>query len=278
MPLVSVLTIVRNGQDTLPGTIRSVLSQTYPNIEYVIVDGASTDRTMEIIRGCDGDIDRWISEPDRGTSDAINKAISLARGEYVSWLGSGDWFDADFIETAVSSLVGSGADYVFGDLRIYRDDVLVQLVKGDLDSAAPIAPEVHSVALPSRVTRTSPSMVTKRACFEHVGLFELNYKIRNDFEWILRLHLHGATGLYDSRLVGHFRLGGLSDKGGDFTHIFENLRILRRHRLLTPSVAAPHVGTLIRYSTGYLARLLMPKMLHRTLRRMMRRGDSVLTL
>ena len=69
LPLVSVLTIVRNSKETLPGTIRSVVGQTYPNIEYIVVDGASTDGTQEIIRGCDDRIDRWVSEPDGGTSE-----------------------------------------------------------------------------------------------------------------------------------------------------------------------------------------------------------------
>lgn len=269
LPLVSILTIVRDSQDTLPGTIRSVLSQTYPNIEYIIVDGASTDGTLEVIKQFDDKIDLWISEPDRGTSEAMNKAISFARGDYVSWLASGDWFDADFIDIAVKALLSSGADFVFGDLRIYKADAVVQNVKGDVGYAKSSKSEVRSSVFPAMITRTSPTMVTRRGCFQEVGLFDLNYKIRNDFEWILRLHLHGGRGCYESRLIGHFRLGGTSDSGGDFTHIFENLKILKQHRLLTAGVAAPYLYRLIRYSTGYLAKLLLPDVIHRKLKRVM---------
>ncbi len=274
LPLVSVFTIVRNRKETFPGAIRSVLSQTYPNIEYIIVDGASTDGTLDVIKQFDDKIDLWISEPDRGTSDAINKAITLTRGDFVSQLASDDWFDADFIEKAVKALLVSGADFVFGDLRIYEADVLVQSVKGRTDSEESIRPELRSFAFPAMVTRTSPTMVTKRECFQKVGLYDLKYEIRNDFEWILRLHLYGGTGSYDARLIGHFRLGGHSDNGSDFAHIFENLKILRQHRLLTARVAAPYLYRLIRYSMGYLAKLLLPDVIHRTLKRVMRRSHS----
>ena len=82
-PLVSIITIVLNRKETLPKAIMSVLNQSYPNFEYIVVDGASTDGTLEIIKQFDDQIDLWISEPDRGTSDAGNKAISRARGDMV---------------------------------------------------------------------------------------------------------------------------------------------------------------------------------------------------
>ncbi len=272
LPLVSVFTIVRNRKATLPGAIRSVSSQTYPNIEYIIVDGASTDGTLEVLRNFDDQIDRWISEPDRGTSDAINKAISLTRGDFVCQLASDDWFEADFVESAVKALLASGADFVFGDLRIYRDDVLLQIVKGNTEGGKLITPEPRSFHFPAAVTRTSPTMLTKKTWFQKLGMYDLKYNIRNDFEWILRLHLGGAVGFYDPAVVGHFRLGGHSDKGSDFVHIFENLRILRQHRLLTARVAAPYLYRLIRYSTGHLTRLVLPGVVHRTLKRVIRRN------
>lgn len=267
LPLVSVLTIVRNGKDTLPATIQAVVSQTYPNIEYVIVDGASTDGTVEIIRSREDSISCWVSEPDHGTSDAMNKAISLARGEYVSWLASGDWFDPAFIETAVSTLSSSGADFVFGDLKTYKGDVLVQHVRGDQSDPDATTSEARLLAYPAMVTRTSPTIVIKRACFEQIGLFDLSYDVRNDFDWILRLHRSGGRGVYDGRLIGHFRLGGVSDAGSDFAHIFENLRILRRHGLLTARTASPYVYRLIRYSVGHVARWLLPEMIRRKVKR-----------
>ena len=274
LPLVSILTAVRDRKETLQRTIRSVSCQTYPNIEYIIVDGASTDGTLEVIRQFDDRIDRWISEPDRSASDAMNKAISLARGEYVSWLSSDDWFDPDFIEIAVRTLLSSGADFVFGDLRTYRADALVQHFKGDQDESTSIRSAAQCLIRAAGVTRTDPTMVIRRGCFQEVGLFDLNYEIRTDFEWILRLHLHGGRGRYESKLIGHFGLGGTSDSGRDFAHIFEDLRILRQYNLLTAGIAVPYLYRLGRYSMGYLAKFVLPAIVHRKLKRAVRRSRS----
>jgi glycosyltransferase involved in cell wall biosynthesis len=89
-PLVSVVTAVRNGERNLRRTLRSVANQSYENIEYVLVDGASTDGTLDIIRENERRIDRWISEPDTGVYDAMNKAVKIARGDWIYFLGSGD--------------------------------------------------------------------------------------------------------------------------------------------------------------------------------------------
>ena len=87
-PLVTIFTCVKNGQETLQKTINSVRMQTYKNIEYIIVDGGSVDGTLEIIKRNNKYINFWISEIDKGTSEAVNKAISLARGKYLFWLAS----------------------------------------------------------------------------------------------------------------------------------------------------------------------------------------------
>src|SRR5207248_542103 len=103
VPLVTVFTVVRNGQDLLARAIRSVAAQTYLNIEYIVVDGASTDGTLDVIKSFDSHVDYWISEPDLGPGDACNKAITLASGEFLFWLSSDDWIDPDYIQMAVKT-------------------------------------------------------------------------------------------------------------------------------------------------------------------------------
>ena len=202
LPLVSVITIVRNNKDTVLQAIRSVLDQTYPFIEYLIVDGVSTDGTLDIIRQHQERIDYWLSEPDRGTSDAMNKGISYAQGELIFWLASDDWIDPDYIETAVDALTHSGADFVYGDLTYYASNILQFTQAGDPDYGRTITYMMPRLNTPSRVT--------KAKCFREFGLLDFYYKLASDYELALRFYVRGAKGTYDSRLCVHHRLGGVS--------------------------------------------------------------------
>ena len=103
-PLVSVVTVVRNGVASFRRTAESVWSQTYPAVEYIVVDGGSTDGTRELIESLGDHIDLWISEPDDGISDAFNKGIALARGEVVGLINSDDWYEPDAVAAAVTAL------------------------------------------------------------------------------------------------------------------------------------------------------------------------------
>ena len=111
--LASIVTITFNSQKTLNRTIDSVLGQTYPDIEYIVIDGGSTDGTLDILRARDNDIDFWLSEPDAGISDAFNKGISLAHGAYVALVNSDDWLEPTHISTAVDVLLRTTAGFVF---------------------------------------------------------------------------------------------------------------------------------------------------------------------
>jgi glycosyltransferase involved in cell wall biosynthesis len=105
-PLITVVTVVRNGEKTLEETILSVINQTYSNIEYIIVDGASTDGTLDIVRKYEDRIDYWISEPDNGIYDAMNKGIDLAMGEWINFMNGGDIFcNNEVLEKIVSEYI-----------------------------------------------------------------------------------------------------------------------------------------------------------------------------
>jgi glycosyltransferase involved in cell wall biosynthesis len=265
-PLVSITTIVLNRKETLPQTIMSVLNQSYPNIEYIVVDGASTDGTLEIIKQFDDKIDLWISEPDRGSSDAQNKAISLARGDMVFPLSSDDWIDPDFIELAVKAILSSGVDFVFGDMAMYKDEKFVSVLKGEKD---------YAKSLMSGNPRFNfPSMLIKRACYQKIGLLDETYKISNDYEWTLRLHLAGGNGFYESRLMVHRRIGGIADHH-PFRSLLGQLKVLRQHGLPTTKATVILLPYFVRIGVGYFVKLFLPDIIYKKLKRAVGKASSV---
>ena len=262
-PLVTVITIVRNRKETLPQTITSVLNQSYANIEYVIVDGASTDGTIEVIKQFDGKVDLWISEPDRGPTDAFNKGISLARGDFIFWLSSDDWIDPDFIETAVQTLLRSGADFVFGNMAMYKNGDPACIFKGDKDYAKLLtsgSPDFNF-----------PCMIIKKECFQNVGLFDMTYKYTSDYEWLLRFHQYGGKGHCENSLIVHKRTGGIGESH-PFQSALEQLRILRQYGLPTTKAAATHLYSFVRMGVGHLAKLFLPDIIYKKLKRAVRRS------
>ena len=117
-PLITVVTVVRNGEKTLEKTILSVINQTYKNVEYIIVDGASTDGTLEVIKKHEDRISYWISEPDKGIYDAMNKGIDLATGDYIALLNSDDWYEKDTCEIIANKINEGRADIYYGMVRV----------------------------------------------------------------------------------------------------------------------------------------------------------------
>jgi glycosyltransferase involved in cell wall biosynthesis len=204
IPLVSIITIVYNGEKYIEQTIKSVINQSYNPIEYLIIDGGSTDSTLNIIRKFEARIDYWISEPDEGISDALNKGIALSSGEIIGLLHAGDWYSVDQIERGVNALIRSSADFVFGDLQFHNPDGTFKYrINGNADYAKviyKIMPELNH-----------PTVLVRRRVYEKIGLFDKNYHIAMDYEWFLRLHRQGGAGEYVKGVLGHMGIGGVSD-------------------------------------------------------------------
>ena len=209
-PLVSVVTTVRNLEKLLGRAIASVRAQQIPDLEYIVVDGGSTDGTLDIIRANSDVISFWKSEPDLGISDGFNKGIALATGKYIALLNADDWLSPGQIAQGVECLEQSGADFVFGNL-LYHDvgGAPLYLRRGDANYARSIARVMPSL--------NHPTIIMRRDCYLRCGLFDLKWRYAMDYDLALRFHRAGLRGAYEPRLAGHMTLDGASDRNAAAT-------------------------------------------------------------
>ena len=201
-PLFSILTIVRNGASTIERCIESVINQTYPNIEFIVGDGASTDGTLDFLRRYDSAITYWHSERDKKPEDAFNKMVPHAHGKYVGVLLADDWLEPDFVTQSVRALNERDADYVFGEVDLYEEGKFLYRRRGRSDFTRTIRYEVSF---------NTPSWSLKREIFNTVGLFKL-VNVSPEYDLMLRAHLAGFKGAYDPAIVYNFSFGGNSSE------------------------------------------------------------------
>jgi len=203
-PAVSIVTVVLNSAATLERTITSVQSQTFKSIEQVFVDGVSTDESIDVIRRLALSHDFWISEKDKGISDAFNKGVAMTRGKNILILNADDWLSPDQIEKSVEALDEASSDFAFGDLIFYERGLPIFRYVGDPHYAKKIHRRWPAVG--------HPTLLAKRECFARAGLFDTEYRNAMDYEWLLRLHRYGARGTYSSKIVGHMTHDGVSNR------------------------------------------------------------------
>ena len=183
---ISIITATFNSAKTLRSTIESVLSQSCRDIEYLIVDGASKDNTLDIVRGYKdafGGRLRYISEPDKGIYDAMNKGIKMATGEVVGILNSDDFFTSEDVIQKVAETFENdkSLDAVYGDIHFVKDPDLTKCTR--YYSSKSFRPWM----LRCGFMPAHPSFYCKKAVFEKYGLYDLQYRTSSDFEMMVRL-------------------------------------------------------------------------------------------
>jgi len=221
LPLVSIVTIVFNGKQHLEQTILSVIGQTYPNIEYLIIDGGSTDGTLDIIDRYSKRIDYWISEPDKGISDAFNKGIASAQGDIIGIINADDWYEADAVELVVQQM--QDADVVYGKIRFWKDNQKEQVVTAD-----------HR-GLKKQMTVNHPSVFVHRRAYQQWGRFLTEYRDAMDYDLLLRFYLKQAKFIYVDHVLANMRRGGNSHKA--WRGIMQEMKLIKeRHGLPTTNI------------------------------------------
>lgn len=199
-PLVSVITVVYNGEKFLEQTILSVINQTYKNIEYIIIDGGSTDSTCNIIRNYDTRIDYWVSEADKGIYDAMNKGISYANGELIGIINSDDWYEENTITEIVEKYVRNRDIGVFhGIHRLWDKDGLLGVIG-------------HSDLFLKYGMISHPTCFIAKSVYEKYGLYSCKYKIVSDYEIMLRFKSKDVKFLFIEKIITNFRNNGLSNQ------------------------------------------------------------------
>lgn len=219
---ISIVTVCYNSASTIRDTLESVLAQTYPNIEYIVIDGASKDATLAIISDYEGRISTVLSEPDKGIYDAMNKGIQRATGDYVGILNSDDVFaSTSTIEDLVKFLQAhpecdaSYANLVF----VQRDNT--DVVTRKYSSAGFSAWKIRfGFMIPH------PTFYARRGLFEQFGYYKLGYRVSADFELMTRFITHGTKlARHDANMV-KMRQGGISTTGF-WWKVHQNMEIVR---------------------------------------------------
>lgn len=228
---ISVITAVFNNRDTIAGALDSVLAQSHPEVELIVIDGGSTDGTLEVLGGYGDKISVLVSEPDRGIYDALNKGLRLATGEVVGFLHSDDVFaDADSLARVASGFLSEEIDAVYGDLVYVRRDNPQQVVRywraGTFTKG-----RLREGWMPPH-----PTFYVRRVVYADLGGFDTRYRIAADYDCMLRFLSRGIKTVYVPQVLVKMRLGGASNRS------FKN--ILQKSREDYRALKANHVGGL----------------------------------
>lgn len=223
LPLVTIITVVYNNDTYIAETINSVLSQSYDNIEYIIVDGGSTDKTLEIIRQYEAQIDYWISERDGGLYDAMNKGIALASGEIIGILNSDDLYLNDTVTTVVKEYQKVRQPCIFyGNMLKFADDYQqVSLHQGNLTDKA---------FKTATISLNHPTCFVHHTLYKNFGGFKQEYEVGADRELMMRFHARDATFIHIEHNLAKFRLGGTTSVQS-LSNIFKR-EIIQEYKLL----------------------------------------------
>jgi len=196
LPLITVITVVLNGEKYLEETIKSVINQTYDNVEYIIIDGGSNDCTLDIIRKYEDAIDYWISEKDKGIYDAMNKGIYLATGLFLNFMNCGDCFDNVNTLLRISKFCNERYDVIYSNAKIKNSD---KITKCD-----------HK-----KMRLIHQSILYKKTLHDTYGMYLVAPKLSIS-DYIFFNLIKGVTWIKTQEIISIYDVGGLSSKKDHF--------------------------------------------------------------
>lgn len=226
---ISVITGVYNNCETIRQTLDSVLSQSHPMVEYIVIDGGSTDGTLEILNLYKSKLDVFISEPDSGIYDALNKGIINCTGDIIGFLHSDDLYENSFILEKIANAFDSlGVDAVYGDLVYVQRDEITRVVRHWKSCA------FDDQLLSKGWMPAHPTLYVRRLAYERLGVFNTSYRIAADYDLILRFFGKGKlVSKYIPEVLVRMRAGGVSNNSikNIVKKSLEDIAILRRNQI-----------------------------------------------
>lgn len=223
-PLITIITVVFNAKNTVEQTILSVLRQTYSNIEYIVIDGASTDGTLEIIKNyelriANGEFPnvsfRYVSETDKGVYDAMNKGLKLSNGEIIGIINADDWYENNALSDVAELFAKTPGVGVFhGLMTVWDKDKIIKIV-GTNSSRLSAGMIEH------------PTCFVRKEVYENVGLFDCKYSIAADYDFMIRAKKQGVKFKLAPIILSNFRWGGISTTS--IVGQYEALQIRKTH-------------------------------------------------
>lgn len=220
-PLISIITATYNAARFLPDTIRSIRAQSYPNVEWIVIDGGSTDATLDLLKANDDIIDYWLSEPDRGIYSALNKGLDQAHGEWICILGADDYlWDAHALARISEQLekLPASVQVAYGQIMLVNADGMV----------------IHAFGEPWENVRERFKQIMciphqgtmhRRSLFEQHGTFDESFRIAGDYELLLRELKSG-----DARFIPGITIAAMRQGGGISSDPQNSLQVLRESR------------------------------------------------
>lgn len=206
---ITIITVVLNNALEIEKTIQSVLNQKDVDIEYIVIDGGSNDGTVELIKKYEKYLVFWVSEKDSGISEAFNKGILKATGDYIGFLNSGDWYEPNILNSTI--YINEEFDVIYGDVQYYKG-----LDKDYIFKA-------NHLYLNKFMSINHPSTFVKTKVIKGLKGFNCKYKFAMDYDLFLRLYLNGSSFKYIDKIISNMTLDGLSDKNWikSYKEVFE---------------------------------------------------------
>ena len=238
-PVVTIITVVFNARELLEGTMESVFGQSWPHIEYIVVDGGSKDGTADLLRAHEGRISRWVSEPDRGIYDAMNKGLRMATGDFVWFLNAGDrLFSPDTVEKAIAFATPQ-TDVLYGEV------MLVDSERHHLGART----ELTAQKLPARLSWKSlrlgmvvchQAIVVRRS----ISPFFIENNLTADIDWVICALRQSRETVHTHLILAEYLQGGVS-KQRHRRSLKDRYQVLKRHYGFLPNLAG-HAWILVR--------------------------------
>lgn len=241
-PLISIITVVFNGEKYLEQTIQSVINQSYNNVEYIIIDGGSTDETVDIIKKYQAKIDYWVSEKDNGIYDAMNKGVRLSTGEVVGIINADDYYEKDIFKVIIDIYKQSNIDILYGDTDYVGEKSNTIIPAHQIGKKYKILP--YSLKwIWAQMIFGHPSSFVSLKTYKKYGLYDPSFKIAADYDFFIRIIQENIHAYYITKVISHFREGGISTSSEKELYK-ENFKARKKNNILIAYIVSAILNVL----------------------------------